>query len=77
MNERDSSVSDEQRKVHPGDGIPMTGGFASLQPEDTEYATEVCRQQDPIVRCYVQLRLEPEHYVRPKRAGRADCRRPD
>ena len=60
------------QKVRPGDGFPITGGFASLQPEDAEYAAEVCRQQDPIVRCRVQLRLEPEHLVTTKRAPAAD-----
>ena len=60
------------QKARPGDGLPITGGFASLQPEDADYAAEVCRQQDSIVRCYVQLRLEPECYVTAKRAPRAD-----
>ncbi len=64
--------ADGQRTVRCGDGFPITGGFASLQPEDAEYAAEVCRQQDPIVRCRVQLRLEPEHHVTAKRAPVAD-----
>ena len=64
--------ADGQRTVRCGDGFPITGGFASLQPEDADYAVEVCRQQDPIVRCRVQLRLEPEHHVTAKRAPAAD-----
>ena len=65
-------VTDRQRTGRCGDGFPITGDFASLQPEDAEYAAEVCRQQDPIVRCRVQLRLEPEHHVTAKRAPAAD-----
>ena len=64
--------ADEQRTARCGDGFPKTGGFASLQPEDADYAVEVCRQQDAIVRCRVQLRLEPEHHVTAKRAPAAD-----
>jgi hypothetical protein len=64
--------TDEQRIDRCGDGFPITGGFASLQPEDAEYAVEVCRQQDSVVGCRVQLRLEPEHYVIPKRTPPAD-----
>ena len=67
---RREPVTDGQRTVRCGDGFPITGGFASLQPEDADYAVEVCRQQDSIVHCRVQLRLEPEHYVVPKRARR-------
>ena len=63
-------VTNAQPAVGCGDGLPITGGFASLQPEDADYAVEVCRQQDSIVHCRVQLRLEPEHYVVPKRARR-------
>ena len=40
---------------------PKTGGFASLMPEDAAYAVGVCREQDSLVSCRVQLRLEPEH----------------
>ena len=65
-------VTNGQRTVGCGDGLPITGGFASLQPEDADYAVEVCRQQDPIVRCCVQLRLEPEHHVTAKRLPAAD-----
>ena len=65
-------LTDEQRIDRSKFESPRTGGFASLQPEDAEYAAEVCRQQDPIVRCRVQLRLEPEHYVTAKRAPVAD-----
>jgi hypothetical protein len=65
-------VSDGQRTARCGDGLPTTGGFASLQPEDADHAVEVCRQQDPMVRCRVQLRLEPENHVTAKRAPAAD-----
>jgi hypothetical protein len=34
-------------------------------PEDAAYAVEVCREQDPIVTCRVQWRLEPEYPARP------------
>jgi len=64
--------TNEQRTGRCGGGFPMTGGFASLQPEDAEYATEVCRQADSTVGCHVQLRLEPEHHVKPKPARPAD-----
>ena len=57
----------EQRTVPCGDGFPITGGFASLQPEDADYAVEVCRELDSIVGCRVQLRLEPEHHLASKR----------
>ena len=64
--------TDEQRTVPCYDGLPITGGFATLQPEDAEYAVEVCREQDSVVSCRVQLRLEPEHgpSPRPTRPGR-------
>ena len=64
-------VTDRQRTGRCGDGFPITGDFASLQPEDADYAVEVCRQQDSIVRCRVQLRLEPEHHVTAKRTPAA------
>jgi hypothetical protein len=53
--------ADEQRTAPCGDGLPLTGGFATLQPEDADYAVEVCRRADSRVGCRVQLRLEPEH----------------
>jgi hypothetical protein len=40
---------------------PGTGGFASLQPADADYAVEVCREQDSLVTSPVPLRLVPEH----------------
>ena len=46
---------------------PKTGGFASLQPKDADYAVQVCREQDPLVTCRVQWRLEPEHGPGPMR----------
>jgi hypothetical protein len=49
--------TNEQRTARCGDGLPITGGFASLQPEDADYAVEVCRELDSIVGCHVQLRL--------------------
>jgi len=49
---------------------PKTGGFASLMPEDADYAVQVCREHDPLVTCRVQWRLEPEHPAPPKRAPR-------
>ena len=64
--------TNEQRIDRSKVEFRRTGGFASLQPEDAEYAAEVCRQQDSIVRCRVQLRLEPEHHVTAKRAPAAD-----
>ena len=64
--------TDEQRIDRSKVEFRRTGGFASLQPEDAEYAVEVCRQQDSVVGCRVQLRLEPEHYVIPKRTPPAD-----
>ena len=48
--------------------FPMTGGFALLLPEDADYAVEVCRRQDSVVTCRVQLRLEPEHGPGPRPA---------
>jgi len=47
--------------MHPEADPPRTGGFTSHMPEDAWYAVEVCREQDPVVSCRVQLRLEPEH----------------
>ena len=64
--------TDERPKARPNEGFLITGGFASLQPEDAEYAAEVCREQDSVVSCRVQLRLEPEHHVIPKPARPAD-----
>jgi hypothetical protein len=58
--------TDERWKARPNEGFLITGGFASLQPEDADYAVEVCRELDSIVGCHVQLRLEPEHHERPK-----------
>ena len=49
---------------------PKTGGFASLQPSDADYAVQVCREQDPVVTCRVQLRLEPEYPGPASRAPR-------
>ena len=49
-----------------------TGGFATLMPEDAWHAVEVCREQDPLVSCRVQLRLEAEHPGPPKRQRPAD-----
>lgn len=46
---------------------PKTGGFASLQPPDADYAVQVCREQDSRVSCRVQWRLEPEHPGPPSR----------
>jgi hypothetical protein len=45
---------------------PLNAGFASLQPNDADYAVQVCREQDPIVTCRVSLRLEPEHPAPPR-----------
>jgi len=47
---------------------PRAGGFASQLPEDAAYAVEVCRAQDSVVTCRVQLRLEPEHGPAPRRS---------
>lgn len=62
-----------QDSSNPGEGDmpaglsrkPITGGFASLQPADADYAVQVCREQDPVVTCRVQWRLEPEHPADP------------
>jgi hypothetical protein len=60
--------ANEQRTARCGDGLPMTGGFASLQPEDADYAIEVFREAELRMRSHVrEIRSEPEHYVRPKR----------
>ena len=68
-----------QDSSNPGEGDmpagltrkPITGGFASLQPPDAVYAVQVCREQDPVVSCRVQLRLEPEHGPAPVHPRRA------
>lgn len=58
----------ERRTVPCGDGFPIAGGFASLQPEDADYAVEVCLEADLRIGSHVrEIRLEPEHYVRPSR----------
>jgi len=73
--QRDCLPDPESAEAIGNPSAPMTGGFASLQPPDADCAVAVCREQDPVVTCRVQWRLEPEHPGAWKRQRPKDSRK--
>jgi hypothetical protein len=63
---------EDQRPGLSPDGCPVIGRPAPDLPDDAAYAIEVCREADSRIRSRVQLRLEPEHHIIPKRTRPGD-----